>query len=258
VFVCNGSDQGQSDNSAAPVYEAEIYHPDTQTWDRAATATVPRLYHATALLLPDGRVMTAGTDGSWNPPPYNVGELRIELYSPPYLFRGPQPVISNAPAGVQYGQDFTIDAADAGAIDQVVLIRCSSVTHSCNFNQRLIEVAIQTRNDHSVTVTAPPDGYVAPPGIYLLFILANGIPSVACFLQVAPTTADGFQPMAAEAVQRLGLLNRFQTIIPPVVNAAHWTTWPPPAAPPPPPDLNLDHPDDHPKLLPRDVPLGKD
>jgi len=258
VFVCNGSDQGQSDNSAAPVFEAEIYHPDTETWDRAATATVPRLYHATALLLPDGRVMTAGTDGSWNQPPYNVGELRIELYSPPYLFRGRRPTLAGAPDGVQYGQNFTIDTLDAPIVDEVVLVRCGSVTHSSNFNQRLVELIVTARTDHTVTATAPPDGYVAAPGIYLLFVLAAGVPSVGRFIQVAPSAHDGFVALDPAQTEHLGLLNRFRTTVPPVLNTEHWTSWPPPPPPPPPPDLDLDHPQDQPHLLPRDVPLGKD
>ena len=105
-----------------------------------ANAVVPRLYHATAILLPDGRVLTAGTDGSWNPPPYSVGELRIELFSPPYLFAGARPTLAQAPQGVQYNQTFAIETPDAGQIDEVVIVRCSSVTHSFNFNQRLVEL----------------------------------------------------------------------------------------------------------------------
>jgi hypothetical protein len=258
VFVANGSDQGQSDNSAAPVYEAEIFFPDTETWQRAATATVPRLYHATARRLPDGRVMTAGTDGSWNQPPYNVGELRIELYSPPYLFRGPRPVLGSAPDGVQFGQTFTIDTPEAARVEQDVLVRCGSVTHSNNFNQRLVELAVSTRTDHTLTATAPPDGYIAAPGIYLLFLLADGVPSLGRFIQIAPTQHDGFIALGAARTDHMGLLNRFRTTVPPVLNTEHWTSWPPPPAPPPPPDLDLDHPQETPLLLPRDVPLGKD
>jgi hypothetical protein len=257
VFVCNGSDQGQSDNSAAPVYEAEIYDPKTDTWKLVANALVARLYHATAILLPDGRVLTAGTDGSWNQPPYNVGELRIELFSPPYLFAGPRPTLAQSPGGVQYDQTFPVSTPDASSVDEVVIVRCGSVTHSFNFNQRLVELTIVSRTASSVTVKAPPDGYVAPPGIYLLFLLRQGVPSLGQFLQVAPT-ASGFAPLDAAEVETMGLLNRFQTAIPPVVNAEHWQSWPPPPPPPPPPDLDLTHPQEESKLLPRDVPLARD
>lgn len=257
VLVCNGSDEGQSDNSAAPVYAAELFDPRTETWRPMCNAVVPRLYHATALLLPDGRVLTAGTDGSWNQPPYNVGELRIELFSPPYLFQGPRPAIDQAPDGVQHGQVFQVDCPSAGAVDEVVLVRCGSVTHSFNFNQRLVQLEIGDRTDTALQVTAPPDGYVAPPGFYLLFLLQAGVPSPGRFLQLAPQQ-PGFAPMSRAEVDQLGLLSRFHTPIPPVVNAAHWQTWPAPPAPPAPPDLDLNHPQQRPTLLPRDHPISKD
>jgi len=105
---------------------------------------------------------------------------------------------------------------------------------------------------------APPDGYIAAPGIYLLFLLSNGIPSLGRFIQIAPTHHDGFIPLDAAQTEHMGLLNRFRTTVPPVLNTDHWTSWPPPPPPPPPPDLDLDHPEERPHLLPRDVPLEKD
>lgn len=257
VLVCNGSDRGQTDNSSAPVYDAEMFDPRTETWQLVANAVVARLYHATAILLPDARVLTAGTDGSWNQPPYNVGELRIELYSPPYLFRGARPTLAEAPAGVQFGQTFPITTPDAAAIDEVVIVRCGSVTHSVNFNQRLVELTVVSRTAGTIQVQAPPDGYVATPGIYLLFLLLDGVPSVGKFLQVAPT-AQGFVPMQGQQVDALGLLNRFHTDIPPVVNRAHWQSWLAPPAPPPLLEIDLTKPAPDLHLLPRDQPLGAD
>lgn len=256
VFVCNGGQRGQSDNSASPVFDAEIFDPKTETWTTMANATVPRLYHATAILLPDGRVLTAGTDGSWNPPPYNVGETRIELFSPPYLFAGPRPGLAASPGAVQYGQTFTLGTPDAQQVDEVVLVRCSSVTHSLNFNQRMIELEVVSRTTTELQVKAPPDGYVAPGGIYLLFVLRGGVPSQGHFLQVAPTT--GFRSLDESEVQSLGLLSRFQTSIPPMVNTQHWRPWMAPPAPAPRRELDLTRPYEEPDLLPRDVPLASD
>ena len=256
VFVCNGGRRGQSDNSASPVFDAEIFDPRTETWTTMANALVPRLYHATAILLPDGRVMTAGTDGSWNPPPYNVGELRLELFSPPYLFAGPRPTLANAPQGVQYNQTFEIETPDAQQIDEVVIVRCSSVTHSFNFNQRLVELRIASRTPTTVSVQAPPDGFVAPGGIYLLFVLKDGVPSMARYLQVAPSA--GFRTLDPAEIEAMGLLNRFQTSIPPLVNEQHWEAWTAPPAPAPRAELDLTQPFEEPDLLPRDVPLAPD
>jgi hypothetical protein len=256
VFVCNGGNRGQSDNSASPVFDAEIFDPRTETWKTVANALVPRLYHATAILLPDGRVLTAGTDGSWNPPPYNVGERRIELYSPPYLFKGPRPTVTQAPNGVQYNQTFSIDTPDAQQVDEVVIVRCGSVTHSFNFNQRLVELKITARTNTAVSVQAPPDGYVSPGGIYLLFVLKDGVPSLGRFLQIAPTA--GFSVLDPADIESMGLLSRFQTSIPPMVNTQHWQQWL--SAPPPQPqrDLDLTRPYEEPELLSREVPLAAD
>jgi hypothetical protein len=62
---------------------AEIFNPRTERWTTVSMMSVPRLYHATAILLPDGRVLTAGTDEMWNPDPFHEAELRLEIFSPP-------------------------------------------------------------------------------------------------------------------------------------------------------------------------------
>jgi hypothetical protein len=83
------------------------------------------------------------------------------------------------------------------------------------------------------------------------------VPSPGRFLQLAPQQ-PGFAAMSRAEVDQLGLLSRFHTPIPPVVNAAHWQSWPAPPAPPAPPDLDLNHPEEQPALLPRDHPISKD
>ena len=79
VLVMNGSSTGKADAGANPVYAVELYDPDGDTWTSMASMAVPRLYHSTALLLPDGRVMTAGSDSAWNPDPFHSSELRVEI-----------------------------------------------------------------------------------------------------------------------------------------------------------------------------------
>ena len=92
LFVCGG---GRVENGD-PVMEPELFDPVTETWTTDVPMEVPRLYHSTALLLPDGRVWVAGTDG----------ETRMEVYSPDYLFAGPRPVLFAAPESVTYNQTF--------------------------------------------------------------------------------------------------------------------------------------------------------
>src|SRR5689334_11149823 len=76
-------------NRADPVYEASMYDPATNAFTTGmATDPVPRTYHSSAFLLPDGRVMSVGNnpgDGSF--------DMRLSIYSPPYLFQGARPQV---------------------------------------------------------------------------------------------------------------------------------------------------------------------
>ena len=88
------------------MFATEIWDPDTDTWTETAVARQrPRLYHSSSLLLPDGRVLLAG-GGAFAPA---VNETNAEIYSPPYLFKGPRPTITSAPAQLQLGQTFTVN-----------------------------------------------------------------------------------------------------------------------------------------------------
>ena len=126
VFVGGGSLK-QEDEPLARL-EAEIYDPATDTWQLMAPATVPRLYHSTALLLPDGRVVAAGGNPEgghsvkWEPPDPEE-EMRLEVFSPPYLFRGPRPTIASVPTEWSYGQTLTIQSPQAAAVKWVSLIK---------------------------------------------------------------------------------------------------------------------------------------
>ncbi len=190
VLVLNGSSTGYADAGANPVYLAEIYDPASGAWTSVNSMSVPRLYHASAVLMPDGSVITAGTDADWNPGPFHRHEFSLEVYEPPYLFIPERPVINQAPATVLYASNFTIEASTSRTIVSVCLIRCGSVTHSFNSDQRYVELVIGTIRQVAgesldITVNAPNNGYVAPPGNYMLFIRDNaGAVSVARFVRL--------------------------------------------------------------------------
>ena len=78
-----------------------------------------------------------------------------------------------------YGSSYTVQTPDASSVTSVSLLRCGSTTHSFNSDQRYVGLAITGRGGASLTVQAPPDGFVAPPGYYMLFLLRHGVPSVA-------------------------------------------------------------------------------
>jgi hypothetical protein len=161
----------------APVLTPELWNPASEVWTPMAASTRPRIYHSTALLLPDGRVLSAG-GGRWGP-----SYLEAQIYSPAYLFKGSRPTITSAPATLAYGADFFVGTA-ATNLSAVNLVRLGAVTHAFNANQRFLKLTFQPTAG-GFTVQAPSGANLAPPGHYMLFILdANGIPSVASIIKI--------------------------------------------------------------------------
>jgi hypothetical protein len=182
VFVCNGS--GAEENGTKAARTAEIYNPATNTWTVVQTATVVRLYHSVALLLPDGRVATGGGNPLRVNESGGYNELRLEIYSPAYTSQT-RPVIQNAPTVLNYGGTFTIETPQATDIKWVSLIKPMATTHGLDTDQRLVDVPINSRTSTSLTVQLTTNPNLAPPSWYMLFITDNaGIPSIATWLQV--------------------------------------------------------------------------
>ncbi|WP_199513844.1 galactose oxidase-like domain-containing protein [Nucisporomicrobium flavum] len=171
---------------------AERWDPATGQWTVLASASRVRQYHSTAVLLPDGRVMTGG--GGVCGICMSVGylEKNLEYFTPPYLYKkdgsgdlAPRPVISTAPAGVGINTAFTVTSPQAATVRKVALVGLGDVTHSVDQGQRYIPLTF-TASGTTLTVTGPPNGGVAPPGYYMLFLVdADGVPSTAAMVQVA-------------------------------------------------------------------------
>jgi len=190
VFVSGGSLK-QEDEPLARL-QGEIYDPATDTWNLTAAATVPRLYHSTAVLLPDGRVVAAGGNPegghsvTWEPPDPEE-EMRLEVFSPPYLFRGPRPVVTAAPDTCSYGETLVIATPQAGTIRWASLVRNGVTTHSFDSEQRLVDLELVSQAGGEVRATVPAEPTLAPPGWYMLFLVDDdGVPSVAEWIQVLP------------------------------------------------------------------------
>jgi hypothetical protein len=177
-----GRTTGQADTANA-VYQAELWSPTTETWTTLSSMQAPRLYHGTALLLPDARVLVSGGGRGYG---YVAAsdQTNLEVFSPPYLFKGARPTISTAPTQLQYSQSFNVQTPNAASIAKVALISLGSQTHAFNMNQRYVPLSF-TAGAGNLTVTAPASSSVTPPGYYMLFILnSSGVPSVAAIVRL--------------------------------------------------------------------------
>jgi FtsP/CotA-like multicopper oxidase with cupredoxin domain len=181
ILIIGGHSNGQK-WSPTPILPTEIYDPATDTYTTTAMLNFPRQYHSVCILLPDGRVFSAGgvAPGTADPDQHTM-----ELYTPGYLTGASQPTITNVPATLTFGNPFTIDTPQAADIESIVLLATISVTHHTDSGQRYIKLPIQSRTASTLMSLAPANGNIAPPGFYMLFIVKNnGVPSEGRFIHL--------------------------------------------------------------------------
>jgi hypothetical protein len=195
VLVSGGNDDptGNQNSSTNAVMTPILFKPNANatsgTWTAMADMTQSRQYHSVALLMPDGRVFSAGAGDCGRQGCTNGSDRSHEFFWPPYLFNtdgtlARRPKIVSAPSSVRYGQRIRIGTPDAGSITKVTWVRLGSVTHADNMNQRGMTLSF-TRSGDTILVNAPENGNVAPPGHYMLFALnANGTPSTARIIRI--------------------------------------------------------------------------
>ena len=199
VLVTGGSSAIAFNNVTQAVRAAEIWNPATGVWTTLASNAIKRTYHSTSLLLPDGRVLHTGSGEGAEMP----DERNAELFSPPYLSKGPRPTITDAPSLVGYGTSFSVQTPDAADVARVSLIRLGSVTHAFDMNQRLLWLGF-TAQAGGLNIAAPVSGTRAPPGHYMLFLVnRNGVPSVGSIVKVGATSEPTPGPNAAPAAAYL-------------------------------------------------------
>lgn len=202
-IIVTGGIAGSLDIDAVKV--PEVYTPDinwtTRTYNLGpgtwATieepAQVARNYHTVALLLPDGSVFTASSSKNADSgDPNVVGQKNIEIFFPGYFNDPGRPTLTGAPASLNYADtSFVLTAgsvSEAASIRKVALIRCGSVTHAADFDQRFVVLNFtQQAGTSTLAVDMPNDPSVLPPGNYMAWIIAaNDLPcQLARFVRIA-------------------------------------------------------------------------
>ncbi|CAH2065874.1 unnamed protein product [Thlaspi arvense] len=206
VLIVNGAKRGTSGWGCAkdPNLSPILYMPSKPIGKRfkeLAPSNIPRVYHAIAITLPDGKVLVGGSNTN-NGYKYNVEyptEVRVEKFSPPYLdpaLANMRPKIVNTatPKQIKYGQGFNvrIELKQANVSKDNVMVTMLAppfTTHAVSMNMRLLLLGISNvkkvnGDSHEIQAVAPPSGNVAPPGYYLLFAVYNGVPSVGEWIQI--------------------------------------------------------------------------
>jgi hypothetical protein len=180
-----------------PEHQVELFDPATGQWRLGPAQQINRAYHSTAVLLPDGRVLSAGDDdpsASYQRPnrPFEGSDRNSgEIYSPPYLFRGPRPQITSAPNAALYNSAFHVGVTNANPADtHAVLIPPAAVTHATNPNPRIVPLRSAAVGD-GLDLIAPANANVAPRGWYMLFVVnSQGVPSVATWVRIGYPGSD--------------------------------------------------------------------
>lgn len=174
VLAANGAKQNRAEN----VQSAALYRPASNSWQSISPDPVGRNYHSSSILLPNGKVAILGSN-----PADNSFELRISVYSPPYLFKGTRPTVTSAPTQAKYGQNIALGVT--GNVTSASLIAPMSATHQTDTNARLVDLPL-AGTGNARTAQVPTNPNLLPPGPYMLSVLdANGVPSISKWVWIS-------------------------------------------------------------------------
>lgn len=197
VFITNGAG-GYRGRGASDILKSYLLDQQEGTLTALADPLVGRNYHSTALLLPNGQILVAGSDPLFEDEEDTIPgkfEKRIEIFTPPYLFREDgepveRPVITKAPTEISRGEPFGVTIEGSEDVQHVRLIYPGAVTHVTDTNQRLVDLDFDL-TEGGVTATVPDNPALNPPAHYMLVVIdSSGVPSEAAWVQVEPV-ADG-------------------------------------------------------------------
>ncbi|MFF1842704.1 galactose oxidase-like domain-containing protein [Streptomyces sp. NPDC058232] len=186
VLVTGGSGDYRG-RGGSNILQARLYDAKTDRYKRVADPAVGRNYHSGSVLLPDGRVMIFGSDSLYadraNSRP-GVFEQRIEIYTPPYLYRDSRPELTAGPKRMRRGGTGMFTTSRGSTITSAKLMRPSAVTHVTDTDQRSVELR-PARTAEGISVTVPKNRALVPSGWYMLFVTdAKGTPSKGTWVEI--------------------------------------------------------------------------
>ncbi|XP_065854795.1 aldehyde oxidase GLOX1 [Euphorbia lathyris] len=204
VIIINGAQSGTAgyDDGRNPATIPLIYRPEgLSTWrfSTMAASSIPRMYHSTAILLPDGRVLVGGSNphAKYNFTALFPTDLSLEAFSPPYLspeYSPIRPTILSLNNRLGYGNSrfvvrFHVEEFLSEEVLSVRIVSPSFTTHSFSMNQRMVILRLllassESSNTHTVDALGPSKAEIAPPGYYLLFVVHAGIPSNGAWVKI--------------------------------------------------------------------------
>jgi len=199
VMVVGGNTSGIKFSDQGSILPVEIWNPETKKWREGADSNVPRNYHSIALLMPDGRVLSAGGGLCNCVADHEDGQL----YSPGYLFNSDgslasRPKLFSATKKVKNGQKFVVQSGTN--IKKFSLIKMSSTTHAVNTDLRYLAPRFISLGSGKYTLTAHANKNILTPGYWMLFAVnQNNVPSIAEIIQVSNESSTSIEQPEAQA-----------------------------------------------------------
>ncbi len=190
ILVLGGEKENPADPTPVNAYKytslAHYYDPYSNTWKQLRNMNYAREYHATAIVVPDGRIIVTGGEGQ---PGNEPSQSIIEAFTPPYLLKGIRPQIVNLnKTEFARNESISFDLKRANAPTKVILMSLPVVTHFMSSgHNRFVELSF-TQTGNRITAAIPSNQLQAPDGYYTLLAMADDIPSQASIIKISGIT----------------------------------------------------------------------